>query len=103
MASISRVCSANDDIDTEANELGRKRRQPIVEAFGPDIVDGDIAAFRVANLTETALKGVEKRRTDRGGPSEAITSRRLVCRERSIVRGDGGSVHDTAPVATGSP
>ena len=36
-------------------------------------------------------------------PSSVMNSRRLVCRERSIVRGDGGRVMIRTPVATGSP
>ena len=36
-------------------------------------------------------------------PSSVMNSRRLVCRERSIVRGDEGRIMPRAPVATGSP
>ena len=99
-------------------------RQSIVLAFGPAIFDRNVAAVDVARLGAgpgesraswlhmvqceallrypiTGIAGCCARAASghaaAAPPSSVMNSRRLVCRERSIVRGDGGWVITRPP------
>jgi hypothetical protein len=40
-----------DDINLVTDELGRQVREPLVLSLGRDVLDGDVVAIRVAELS----------------------------------------------------
>jgi hypothetical protein len=107
---------SKNDVYVEADEIVCQLGKSLVVSLGVAMLEANVLALDIAKLIESLFKGVEgrpgfdrqdtdcdyfpsrllrpcrnrPRRRAAAPPSSVMNSRRLVCRESSIVKGDGG-------------
>ena len=118
-----RVSRRGDHRDLSTNQIACQRRQSIQLSLGPTIFDRDVLPLDVSGLVQASAKRAQtdciltvrsraeepdhrhrrllrarrERPRRRAPPSSVMNSRRLVCRESSIVKGDGGRFMTAPP------